>query len=358
MSAGEAARAQLPPQPYHLFTLFLSVLSRCFLRANHHSAMPVFRRPIVLAGDSQGYIKTGLSKRRRLSSSDVDPEDASQALQIELQSDATLKKNNSDAEHLSDFESRDSGSSSEDDEDDRAESIARRRARPTHNARHQDLQRQHLDVLNAILHKSLMHADHERASRAFAMLLRYRIANRGMDLRRPSIWGTAVHILLNRPSTSRESSQSSLPFSESGLADALTFLKGLAVAVTRRQPENQYVSEVQITTYALSLEIFQLQAKVNESLSNDMSVDEESGSSSSDGSTSDSSDAEGLGRNTASRPHAPSHRIPAAQVAEIRALADRIEERVVASEHKHDGHVEGLWSNYRTWMGRLGVARA
>ncbi|KAI9722496.1 MAG: hypothetical protein M1828_004743 [Chrysothrix sp. TS-e1954] len=58
----------------------------------------------------------------------------------------------------------------------------------------------HIDVLNTILHKSVLSRDWSRASRAFGLLLRSSLSGVRMDLRESGHWGLGGEILLRQGS--------------------------------------------------------------------------------------------------------------------------------------------------------------
>ena len=62
----------------------------------------------------------------------------------------------------------------------------------------QTLREQHLNVVNAILHRSLLRGDFERAGRAWAILLRAEVNGKPYDVRPQSRWGIGAEILLRR----------------------------------------------------------------------------------------------------------------------------------------------------------------
>ena len=60
----------------------------------------------------------------------------------------------------------------------------------------QTLREQHLNVVNAIMHRSLIKGDFERAGRAWAMLLRAEVNGKPYDVRPQRRWGIGAEILL------------------------------------------------------------------------------------------------------------------------------------------------------------------
>ena len=60
----------------------------------------------------------------------------------------------------------------------------------------QTLREQHLNVVNAIMHRSLLKGDFERAGRAWAILLRAEVNGKPYDIRPDSRWGIGAEILL------------------------------------------------------------------------------------------------------------------------------------------------------------------
>ena len=62
------------------------------------------------------------------------------------------------------------------------------------------LKRRHLDNLTTILHKCMLKGDWQRASRAWALLIRTDINGRGVDVRRNGRWGIGAEVLLRRGS--------------------------------------------------------------------------------------------------------------------------------------------------------------
>lgn len=58
------------------------------------------------------------------------------------------------------------------------------------------LREQHLNAVNAVMHRSLLKGDFERAGRAWAILLRAEVNGRPYDVRPQSRWGIGAEILL------------------------------------------------------------------------------------------------------------------------------------------------------------------
>lgn len=64
-----------------------------------------------------------------------------------------------------------------------------------------NLRRQHLANLNAILHHSLQKGDYPRAERAWSLLLRRSSRGRPLDIREQGLWGIGAELLLRRSPT-------------------------------------------------------------------------------------------------------------------------------------------------------------
>ena len=62
----------------------------------------------------------------------------------------------------------------------------------------QTLREQHLNVVNAVLHRSLLRGDFERAAKAWAILLRAEVNGRPYDIRPQNRWGIGAEILLRK----------------------------------------------------------------------------------------------------------------------------------------------------------------
>ncbi|KAK3690632.1 hypothetical protein LTR37_019076 [Vermiconidia calcicola] len=60
------------------------------------------------------------------------------------------------------------------------------------------LKRRHLDNLTTILHRCMLRGDWQRASRAWAILVRAEIAGRGIDVRRNGRWSIGAELLMRR----------------------------------------------------------------------------------------------------------------------------------------------------------------
>ncbi|KAJ5215748.1 uncharacterized protein N7498_002155 [Penicillium cinerascens] len=98
---------------------------------------------------------------------------------------------------------------------------------------------QHLSVLTAILHRSLLQGDYTRAGRAWGLLLRDEFRGMPMDVRSEGRWGIGAEILLRRgpPEASGDDHHSSLndlskrsttsPFSKKGFAEAKEYYERL-----------------------------------------------------------------------------------------------------------------------------------
>ena len=58
------------------------------------------------------------------------------------------------------------------------------------------LRRRHLDNLTTVLHRCMLKGEWQRASRAWAILIRMEIAGRGIDVRRNGRWGIGAELLM------------------------------------------------------------------------------------------------------------------------------------------------------------------
>jgi len=111
---------------------------------------------------------------------------------------------------------------------------------PPQSAAHQgSIRLQHLSVLTAILHRSLLQGDYTRAGRAWGLLLRDEFRGMSMDVRTEGRWGIGAEILLRRgqPEASENAHRSSLnapnehgttpPFSKKGFEEAKEYYERL-----------------------------------------------------------------------------------------------------------------------------------
>nr|POE54401.1 rna polymerase i-specific transcription initiation factor rrn11 [Quercus suber] len=105
------------------------------------------------------------------------------------------------------------------------------------------LKRRHVDNLTTILHTCMLRQDWDRASRAWALLLRTEIEGRGLDVRRHERWKVGAELLMRRshhengarvaahPSSNREESiDSSTPGTETAFVNPVISEYGFQLA--------------------------------------------------------------------------------------------------------------------------------
>lgn len=73
------------------------------------------------------------------------------------------------------------------------------------------LRSQHIAAMSALLHKSLLRHDYERASRALGLILRTDVGGRTIDIRAGGNWAIAAEILLRRTRSSTTGTDPELP---------------------------------------------------------------------------------------------------------------------------------------------------
>jgi len=141
-----------------------------------------------------------------------------------------------------------------------------------------NVKRQHLAVLNTILHKSLLDQDFCRAGRVFGMLLRVDFNGRRVDLRKNELWGIGAEILLRHdvqqsPGTysmgaegARSDSENAenidlgpIWFSDKGFDAAKTYYDRLILQFPHRKGRPQDISAVHFYPAMFGLWIFQTQ---------------------------------------------------------------------------------------------------
>ncbi len=141
-----------------------------------------------------------------------------------------------------------------------------------------NVKRQHLAVLNTILHKSLLDQDFCRAGRAFGMLLRIDFNGHRVDLRKNELWGIGAEILLRQdvqqssgtyslrdegPRCNSENANNidlgPIWFTDKGFDAAKTYYDRLILQFPHRKGRPQDVSAVHFYPAMYGLWIFQTQ---------------------------------------------------------------------------------------------------
>lgn len=138
---------------------------------------------------------------------------------------------------------------------------------------------QHFHVLNAMLHRSLLDHDYERARKAFALLLRFEIGGRRADLRHKGLWGIGAEVLLRRkgsqmaqPLTANDVRdddidaeahpvQHDVPFSQEGFDAARAYYQRLILQYPPRKTHPHSVNAQTFYPAMFTLWIFQVQNK-------------------------------------------------------------------------------------------------
>lgn len=111
---------------------------------------------------------------------------------------------------------------------------------PQAGAHQGNLRLQHLGVLTAVLHRSLLRGDYTRAGRAWGLILREEFRGSPVDVRSEGRWGIGAEILLRRgqsdaPTAARDSSRNtasdegniSFPFTQNGFTQAKEYYERL-----------------------------------------------------------------------------------------------------------------------------------
>ena len=107
---------------------------------------------------------------------------------------------------------------------------------PPQSPAHQgNLRLQHLSVLTAILHRSLLEGNYTRAGRAWGLILREEFRGLPVDVRNEGRWGIGAEILLRRGqpeiprATHHPPDRTSLPFTKKGFAEAKDYYERLVL---------------------------------------------------------------------------------------------------------------------------------
>lgn len=139
---------------------------------------------------------------------------------------------------------------------------------------HRNLKHQHLHVLNAILHRCLLDHDYRRTSKAFAMLLRFEITGRRMDLRKKGLWGIGAELMLRRqhvhddndqdsdtPNHTIERQSSSQAFTEEGFEAAKEYYQRLILQYPYKKQRPHDMNAQSFYPAMFTLWIFQVQSR-------------------------------------------------------------------------------------------------
>jgi len=138
-----------------------------------------------------------------------------------------------------------------------------------------NIKRQHVDVLNTILHKCMLDGDYIRAGKAFGMLIRLELVGSKPDLRKNGLWGIGAEILLRRDASSpTHVATTESWFSQAGYEAARAYYDRLSLQYSWRRNYPDGVSELHFNLAMFGLYIFQIQDR-----SQSMSTALESGTS-------------------------------------------------------------------------------
>lgn len=145
--------------------------------------------------------------------------------------------------------------------------------------RERNVKCQHFYVLSAILHRSLLDCDYERAKKAFALLLRFKIEGRRLDVRKKGLWGIGAELLLRVPTNDHNADQISverqsqldvsmdgaarqrLPFSHEGFEAARDYYKRLILQYPYYRHMPDRISSQTFYPALYTIWIFQIQTQ-------------------------------------------------------------------------------------------------
>jgi len=141
-----------------------------------------------------------------------------------------------------------------------------------------NIKRQHVEVLNTILHKCMLDGDYIRAGKAFGMLIRLELVGSKPDLRKNGLWGIGAEILLRRDasSTSDDGITQSW-FSQAGFESARAYYDRLSLQYPWRRNNPDSVSELHFNLAMFGLCIFQIQDRsqsMSTALESGMSIED------------------------------------------------------------------------------------
>jgi len=138
-----------------------------------------------------------------------------------------------------------------------------------------NIKRQHVEVLNTILHKCMLDRDYIRAGKAFGMLIRLELVGLKPDLRKNGLWGVGAEILLRRdPSSTPDDGTTASWFTQAGFESARAYYDRLSLQYPWRKNHHGAVSDLHFKLAMLGVWIFQIQDR-----SQSMSTALESGTS-------------------------------------------------------------------------------
>ncbi|KAF2731649.1 hypothetical protein EJ04DRAFT_363755 [Polyplosphaeria fusca] len=208
------------------------------------------------------------------------------------------------------------------------------------------LRETHLAVLTAVLHRSLLHADYQRAGRAWGLLLRTQIAGVHVDPRNHARWGIGAELLLrHRPH--EELDQTQFPnhhaplYSNDGFALARKYYDRLIIQHPYRKQVPNAVDALTFYPAMFSLWIYEAGESTKRAL---LHLDEGLATSSEPPSTIDS---DTISPSTNARVRASA--IKAEELHCARQIADRLDELVTSPPFdKHPSMLQlrgyvGIW---------------